>query len=537
MFVPKSIVCLRDYSWKQFHGDLVAGLIVGLVALPLAMAFSIACGLPPERGIYTAVVAGFLISALGGSRVAIGGPTGAFVVIVAGIVAKFGYEGLAVATGMAGLILIIMGLTRLGTLVKYIPYPVTTGFTSGIAVIIFSSQVKDFFGLTMPTVPSEFLEKWEACFQAMPTFSPYALGISLFTMLVIGAWPKQWKVPGTIVAVILGSIAAYAFHWPLETIGTRFGGIPQQLPHPQFFLQSWAQLKLLLPSALTIAMLAAIESLLCAVVADGMIGGRHKSNMELVAQGVANCFSPVFGGIPATGAIARTAVSVKNGARTPVAGMVHAVTLFLILLAAGPLASHVPLASLAGVLVVVAYHMSEWRSFKAIFSGPRSDIAVLMTTFLLTVFVDLTMAVGVGLVLASFLFMRKMAELTQVKTLTHERDAGLLTGLTVPKDVEVYAINGSFFFGAASKVMEVERSFFKKPKALVLEMTGVLHLDSSGLKVLDQIYSQCQKRGTRLVLVGIHAQPMMAMQMANKYEEFGEDNFKGDLKEAFQELQ
>lgn len=537
MFVPKSIVCLRDYSWKQFHGDLVAGLIVGLVALPLAMAFSIACGLPPERGLYTAVVAGFLISALGGSRVAIGGPTGAFVVIVAGIVAKFGYEGLAVATGMAGLILIIMGLTRLGTLVKYIPYPVTTGFTSGIAVVIFSGEVKDFFGLTMVSVPSDFIEKWTALVKAIPSLNPYALGIGLFTMALIGAWPKGWKVPGTIVAVILGAAAATFFHWPVETIGTRFGGIPQSLPHPQFVLQSWAHIKLLLPSALTIAMLAAIESLLCAVVSDGMIGGRHKSNMELVAQGIANCFSPLFGGIPATGAIARTAVSVKNGARTPVAGMVHAVTLFLILLTAGPLAARIPLASLAGVLVVVAYHMSEWRSFKAIFSGPRSDIAVLMTTFLLTVFVDLTMAVGVGLVLASFLFMRKMAELTQVKTLTHERDAGLLNGLTIPKDVEVYAINGSFFFGAASKVMEVERSFFKKPKALVLEMTGVLHLDSSGMKVLDQIYHQCQKRGTRLVLVGIHAQPMMAMQMANKYEEFGEDNFKGVLKEAFQELQ
>ncbi len=284
-------------------------------------------------------------------------------------------------------------------------------------------------------------------------------------------------------------------------------------------------------------MLASIESLLCAVVADGMIGGRHKSNMELVAQGVANCFSPIFGGIPATGAIARTAVNVKNGGRTPVAGMVHALVLFIILIVAGPLAAHIPLAALSGVLVVVAYHMSEWRSFRSIFAGPRSDIAVLMTTFLLTVLVDLTMAVGVGLVLASFLFMRKMADLTQVRTLTHERDGGLLNGLTVPKDVEVYAINGSFFFGAANKVMEVERSFFKKPRALVLEMKGVLHLDSSGIRVLEQIYHQCQNRGTRLVLVGIHAQPMMAMQMANKYEEFGEDNFKGDLAEAFKEFQ
>lgn len=537
MFVPKSIVCLRDYSWKQLQADSVAGLVVGLVALPLAMAFSIACGLGPERGLYTAVVAGFLISALGGSRVSIGGPTGAFVVIVAGIVAKFGYDGLAVATGLAGLILIVMGLTRMGTLVKYIPYPVTTGFTSGIAVIIFSGQVKDYLGLSMKAVPSDFLEKWGAYFQNLSTWNPYALGIGLFTMVVIGAWPKNWKVPGTIVALILVSFAATWGNWPVETIGTRFGGIPRLLPHPQFFLQSWPQIKLLLPSALTIAMLASIESLLCAVVADGMIGGRHKSNMELVAQGVANCFSPIFGGIPATGAIARTAVNVKNGGRTPVAGMVHALVLFIILIVAGPLAAHIPLAALSGVLVVVAYHMSEWRSFRSIFAGPRSDIAVLMTTFLLTVLVDLTMAVGVGLVLASFLFMRKMADLTQVRTLTHERDGGLLNGLTVPKDVEVYAINGSFFFGAANKVMEVERSFFKKPRALVLEMKGVLHLDSSGIRVLEQIYHQCQNRGTRLVLVGIHAQPMMAMQMANKYEEFGEDNFKGDLAEAFKEFQ
>jgi SulP family sulfate permease len=536
MFVPKSIVCLRDYSWKKFHSDLTAGLVVGLVALPLAMAFSIACGLGPERGLYTAVVAGFLISALGGSRVSIGGPTGAFVVIVGGITAKYGYEGLAVATGMAGLILIVMGLTQMGTLVKYIPYPVTTGFTSGIAVIIFSSQVKDFFGLSLPVVPSDFLEKWEAYFGSFHSLNFYAAGISVFTVAVIGLWPKGWKIPGSVAALVIVSAAVYLGRWPVETIGTRFGGIPQGLPHPHFILQSWAQVKGLIPASLTIAALAAIESLLCAVVADGMVGGRHKSNMELVAQGVANCVSPIFGGIPATGAIARTAVSVKNGGRTPVAGMIHAVVLFIILLTAGPLAAHIPLAALAGVLVVVAYHMSEWRSFEFIFTGTRSDVAVLLTTFLLTVLVDLTVAVGVGLVLASFLFMRKMAELTEVRTLTRERDAELLSGLTVPEDVEIYSINGSFFFGAANKVMEVESSFFKTPRALILEMTGVLHMDTSGLRVLEQIHKQCRHHGTRLILVGIHAQPMMVLQKADKYEEFGGENFKGDLAEALREF-
>ncbi len=536
MFIPKSIVCLKDYSWKQFHADLVAGLVVGLVALPLAMAFAIASGLGPERGLYTAVVAGFLISALSGSRVSIGGPTGAFVVIVAGIVAKYGYDGLAVATGMAGLILIAMGLARLGTYVKYIPYPVTTGFTSGIAVIIFSGEIKDFFGLKMDKVPSDFLEKWSAYFHSFSTFNYYSFGISLFTVLLIVFWPKGWKVPGSIVALVLAAAATTYWNWPVETIGTRFGGIPQSLPHPQFVLNSWIAIKGLFPAALTIAALAAIESLLCAVVADGMIGGRHKSNMELVAQGVANCVSPIFGGMPATGAIARTTVNIRNGGRTPVAGMVHAVVLFIILLVAGPLASHVPLAVLAGILVMVSYHMSEWRSFKFILSGTRSDLAVLLVTFFLTVLMDLTVAVSVGLILAAFLFMHKMAELTQVKALTYEGTGELGEGLQIPEGVEVYSIHGSFFFGAANKLLQVESSFFKKPKALVLEMKGVLHLDTSGLKILEQIRLRCRKQGVRLVLVGIHSQPLMVLQYSNQYQEFGEENFRSDLASAFKDL-
>lgn len=536
LFIPKSVVCLRDYSWKQFQSDLVAGMVVGLVALPLAMAFSIACGLPPERGLYTAVVAGFFISALSGSRVAIGGPTGAFIVIVAGIVAKYGYEGLAVATGMAGLILIAMGLSRMGTLVKYIPYPVITGFTSGIAVVIFSTQIKDFFGLQMAAVPAEFLDKWGAYGKALPTLNPYAFGIGFFTLLCIFSWPRQWKVPGSIVALVLVSLAAAWGHWPVETIGTRFGGIPQGLPHPQFVLQSWSQMKILLPSAFTVAALAAIESLLCAVVADGMIGGRHKSNMELVAQGVANCLSPVFGGIPATGAIARTATNVRNGGRTPVAGMVHAVVLFLILLSAGPLAAHIPLAALAGVLVVVCYHMSEWHAFKFILTGPITDITVLLTTFLLTVFVDLTMAVGVGMVLAAFLFMRNVAVLSEVKAIAQERDAERKGDIPLPNGVEVYSINGSFFFGAAEKLIAVEQALFKAPRALILEMTGVFYMDATGLKIIRDIRQRCQSRGTLLMLAGVQSQPLQVMQKAKKVEKIGKENFKPTLKKALEDL-
>lgn len=537
MFVPKSIVCLRDYSWKQFNSDLIAGLVVGLVALPLAMAFSIACNLPPERGLYTAVVAGFLISALSGSRVAIGGPTGAFIVIVAGIVAKYGYEGLAAATGMAGLILIVMGLARMGTLVKFIPYPVITGFTSGIAVVIFSTQIKDLFGLKMPVVPAEFIPKWGAYFQALPSLNPYALGIGLFTAGCIFLWPRQWKVPGSIIALVLATTAVSWGHWPVETIHSRFGGIPQGLPVFHFVFPSWPVMKELFPSAFTVAALAAVESLLCAVVADGMIGGHHKSNMELVAQGVANCVSPMFGGIPATGAIARTATNVRNGGRTPVAGMIHALVLLLILLTAGPLAAQVPLAALAGVLIVVCYHMSEWHSFKFILSGTRSDILVLLVTFFLTVFVDLTVAVGAGLVLAALLFMWKMAELSEVKALAHGKEVERAVELPIPPDVEVYSINGSFFFGAAGKLLEVDRAIFKAPRALILDMSAVFHMDTTGLKTLRDIRQQCQKRGTRLLLAGVQFQPMAVLQKAKKVDKIGKDNFKPSLARALKELE
>lgn len=541
LFLPKLIVSLRDYSWKQLRLDVNAGIVVGLVALPLAMAFAIASGLPPERGLYTAIVAGFLISLLGGSRVQIGGPTGAFVVIVGGIAVKYGYDGLAVATLIAGFILLAMGVGRMGTLVKFIPYPVITGFTSGIAVIILSSQMRDLFGLQMDAVPLEFIEKWRAYFDAIGSVNPAALGIGLFTTVLIFVWPKKWqRLPASIVALVAATVLIESLGLSVETIGTRFGGIPHNLPAPSWPHVSWADLKMLLPSAFIIAALGSIESLLSAVVADGMIGSRHRSNQELLAQGVANIVSPLFGGIPATGAIARTATNVKNGARTPIAGVVHAAVLFVILLVAGPLASRIPLAALAGILVVVSYHMSEWRSFRFLMSGPGSDKIVLLTTFLLTVFIDLVVAVEIGMVLAAFLFMKNMAELTQVRALTNELANGegkdLTRDLAVPPGIEVFSIHGAFFFAAVHKLMEVDRIITKKPKALVLDMEDVLHIDGSGLHVLKQIHKECTAAGIRFVLSGLHAQPYTVLERANKIKAIGAANLKPDLKTALSDL-
>ena len=403
MFVPKSVVCLRDYSWKQFQADAGAGLVVGLVAMPLAMAFSIACGLPPERGLYTAVVAGFLLSALSGSRVTIGGPTGAFIVIVAGVVNRYGYEGLALATAMAGIILIILGLSRLGGFVKFIPPAVVTGFTAGIAAVIFSTQIKDWLGLPLVSLPADFLSKWGVYAKSLPNLNPYALGIGLFTSVCLLVWPRGWKVPGALTALVAASLVVSAGHFPVETIGSRFGGIPGGFPPFHWLAPTGAQALELLPSAFLIAALGAIESLLCAVVADRLIDGHHKSNLELVAQGVSNTASALFGGIPSTGAIARTATNVRNGGRTPVAGMIHALLVLVVILAAGPLAAHVPLAVLAGILVVVCIHMFEWQTVRAALKSGRANALVLLTTFLLTLFVNLTVAVAAGCALAASL--------------------------------------------------------------------------------------------------------------------------------------
>jgi SulP family sulfate permease len=543
LLVPKSVTTLKSYSRSQFTSDVVAGVIVGVVALPLAIAFAIASGVTPDRGLYTAIIAGFLISALGGSRVQIGGPTGAFVVIVYGIVQKYGIDGLVVATIMAGVILIVLGVARLGAAIKFIPHPVVIGFTSGIAVIIFSSQVKDFLGLRMGEVPAEFIPKWRAFAANFHSVNPYTIGVSLGALLIMALWPKvSRRMPGPFVALIATTLLANLLHFPVETIGTRFGAISASLPHPVIPHVTLPQLRGLVAPAFTIALLAAVESLLSAVVADGMIGGRHRSNMELVAQGIANIAAPIFGGMPATGAIARTATNVKNGGRTPVAGMVHALTLLLITLFFGRWAGSIPLATLAAILVVVAYHMSEWRTFRSELSAPKSDVAVLLTTFLLTVLIDLTVAIEVGMVLAAFLFMRRMAEVTNVSIVTRELADGMegdeeddpnsVRKRVVPHGVEVFEISGPFFFGAAEQFKDTLRQVAKKPQVLIIRLRDVPAIDSTGLHALHELARSCKHDRTLLLLADVHAQPMFALARSDILEEIGQVNLFGNLDDA-----
>jgi SulP family sulfate permease len=545
VLVPKIVTALKDYNREKFLGDLVAGLIVGVVALPLAIAFAIASGVTPDRGLWTAIVAGFLISLLGGSRVQIGGPTGAFVVIVYGIVQKYGIDGLTVATLMAGVILIAMGLAKLGTMIKFIPHPVITGFTSGIAVIIFSGEIKDFFGLQMGAVPADFIGKWLAYAKGVAGITPSAIAVSFLALAIIVIWPRvNRRIPGPFVALIVTTLLATVMHLPVETIGTRFGGISASVPHPQLPHLSFVQVTALVGPAFTIALLAAIESLLSAVVADGMIGGRHRSNMELIAQGVANIASPLFGGIPATGAIARTATNVKNGGRTPVAGIIHSFTLLVITVFAGRWAGLIPMATLAAILVVVSYHMCEWRTFLAELSSPKSDVAVLLTTFLLTVFIDLTVAISVGMVLAAFLFMKRMAEVTNVRALTQEfadddadpysSDENAVRLREIPQGVEVYEINGAFFFGAAETFKETMAVIAGKPKVLIIRMRDVLLLDSTGMHALKDVVHRSRKDGTAVLLSDVHMQPLVVLTGSAVLEEIGPDNLFSNLDDALQ---
>ena len=540
--VPKLVTTLKGYTREQFFADVVAGVIVGIVALPLAIAFAIASGVSPERGLFTAIVAGFLISALGGSRVQIGGPTGAFVVIVYAIVQRYGVDGLAAATLLAGVILAGFGLARLGGAIKFIPYPVTIGFTSGIALIIFSGEVKDFLGLRMGTVPPEFVEKWRAFGGHLATMSPWAVLVSVLTLAIIVAWPRfNRRIPSPFVALIVTTALVQLLHLPVETIGTRFGVINAALPRPALPAITLAQLPALMGPAFTIALLGAVESLLSAVVSDGMIGGRHRSNMELVAQGLANIASPLFGGIPATGAIARTATNVKNGGRTPVAGITHSVTLLLIALFFGRWAGLIPMATLAGILVVVAYSMSEWRTFINEFRAPKSDVAVLLTTFLLTVFWDLTVAIEVGMVLAAFLFMRRMAEVTNISALTHEfqdpvndfeTDPNAVRRRVVPAGVEVYEITGPFFFGAAETFKDRLGRIAVRPKVLILRMRHVPAIDSTGLHALRDLVHRSRHDGSLVILSDVHAQPVVALERSGMYDELGEENIHGNIDDA-----
>ncbi|HEU4643386.1 MAG TPA: sulfate permease [Gemmatimonadaceae bacterium] len=545
MLVPKLFTALRSYDRQQLVHDLTAGVIVGIVAIPLAIAFAIASGVTPDRGLWTAIVAGFLISALGGSRVQIGGPTGAFVVIVYGIVQQYGIDGLTVATLMAGVLLVIMGVAKLGSVIKFIPHPVITGFTSGIAVIIFSSQVKDLLGLRMGSAPAAFLPKWGALLGHLGALTPAAAGIAALTLAIILLWPKvSHRIPGPFVALIAATMVAQAMHLPVETIGSRFGGLNAAVPHPHLPHLDLAQVTGLVGPAFTIAMLAAIESLLSAVVADGMFGGRHRSNMELVAQGVANIASPLFGGIPATGAIARTATNVKNGGRTPIAGITHAVTLLLITLFFGKWAALIPLATLAAILVVVSYHMSEWRTFLTELRSPKSDVAVLLTTFGLTVLVDLTVAIAVGMVLAAFLFIRRMAEVTNVSVIRHEfetqddprevydTDPNGLRRRSIPPGVDVYEINGPFFFGAAETFRDTIGTVAGNPKVLIIRMRHVLALDATGMHALKDVVHRSRRDGTVVLLSDVHMQPLVALTGSPVLREIGEENLFGNIDDA-----
>ena len=544
MLVPKLFTVLKSYNREQAVADVTAGVIVGVVALPLAIAFAIASGLGPQAGLYTAIIAGFLISAFGGSRVQIGGPTGAFVVIVYGIVQQYGVAGLTVATMMAGVILIVLGIAKLGGAIKFIPAPVVTGFTSGIAVIIFSGEIRDFFGLKMPGVPAEFIAKIQAYSAHAGSAAPWAAVIATLTLGILVYWPRvSVKVPAPFVALIATTVLVQVARLPVETIGSRFGAIDASFPMPHWPTIGLHDLTRLVAPAFTIAMLGGIESLLSAVVADGMIGTRHRSNMELVAQGVANVVTPLFGGIPATGAIARTATNIKSGGRTPVAGIVHSITLLLITLFFGRWAALIPMATLAGILVVVAYHMSEWRTFRGMLSAPRGDVAVLLVTFGLTVLVDLTVALGVGMVLASFLFMRKMAETTHITSVTDmfaddrldaDDAVGALAMSAIPKGVQIYEIDGPFFFGAAEKFKETMGSIERAPAVLILRMRKVGLLDATGIALIRELVKKGQHDGTTLVLSDVHSQPMVAMTRSDLLDVIGEENFVGDLGEALE---
>lgn len=536
-FRPKLLDTLRNYNRKSFMTDLMAGVIVGIVALPLAIAFGIASGVTPEKGIITAIVAGLIISVLGGSKVQIGGPTGAFIIIIYGIIQQYGIEGLAIATFMAGIFLVLFGLLHLGTIIKYIPYPIVVGFTSGIAVTIFTTQIKDLFGLQLTSVPADFIEKWIVYVQNMNTTDMWTAIIGIASVVVIAITPRfSKKIPGSLIAIILMTVVAlllknFAGVSSIETIGDRFS-ISSELPEAHVPAMTWETIKQLVSPAITIAILGAIESLLSATVADGVIGDHHDSNTELIAQGVANLASPLFGGIPATGAIARTMTNINNGGRTPIAGIIHAGVLLLIFLFLMPLAQYIPMACLAGVLVVVSYGMSGWRSFLALMKNPKSDVTVLIITFLLTIIFDLTVAIEVGLIIACLLFMRRMSETTDVKVISDEIDpnleselsSGNLEHLTIPQGVEVYEINGPYFFGAGNRFEEIMASFGDRPKVRIIRMRKVPFVDSTGIHNLTNLCIMSKKEGIHIVLSGVNDKVNSQLQKADFYKLIGEEN-------------
>ena len=548
-FKPKLYTALKDYSKATFMSDLMAGIIVGIVALPLAIAFGIASGVSPEKGIITAIIAGFIISLLGGSRVQIGGPTGAFIVIVYGIIQQYGEKGLIVATIMAGIILIFLGIFKLGTIIKFIPYPIVVGFTSGIAVTIFTTQVKDLFGLTMENNPADFLSKWIAYAHDFSTINLWSTLVGILSIVIIIVTPRfSKKIPGSLIAIILMTIIVYLMKayggiTSIETIGDRFT-INASLPNAEVPDISWEVIKGLLPAALTIAVLGAIESLLSATVADGVTGDKHDSNQELIGQGIANMVTPLFGGIPATGAIARTMTNINNGGKTPVAGIIHAIVLLLILLFLMPLAQYIPMACLAGVLVIVSYNMSEWRTFRMLMKNPKSDIAVLLITFFLTVIFDLTIAIEIGLVIACLLFMKRIMETTHVSVIRNEIDpnneldiAVREEKLIVPKGVEVYEIDGPFFFGIANKFEETMAQLGDRPKVRIIRMLKVPFIDSTGIHNLSNFCRLSQKDNIHIILSGVNEQVHETLEKSGFYELLGKENICSNINLAIQKAE
>ncbi len=546
VFEPKIIYTLRHYTKEQFYSDLMAGVIVGIVALPLAIAFGIASGVTPEKGLFTAIIAGFIISFLGGSRVQIGGPTGAFIVIVYGIVQQYGVTGLAIATMIAGIMLLAMGLLKLGTIIKFIPYPVVVGFTSGIALTIFATQIKDLFGMPIDNVPADFLSKWAIYWQHIHSINWWALLIGVGSILIIALTPKiSKKIPGSLVAIILMTVLVYVMRnsfgiQGIETIGDRFT-INAALPHVTTYQIDFNTIRTLLPVAFSIAMLGAIESLLSATVADGVIGSKHNSNTELIAQGVANIVTPIFGGIPATGAIARTMTNINNGGRTPVAGIIHAVVLLLILLFLGDLTKHIPMACLAGVLMVVAYNMSEWRTFRSLMRNTRSDVAVLLTTFLLTVIFDLTIAIEVGLLLAVLLFLRRISAVSTVSVLENTVDEsgnaefGLEEeGLIIPKGVSVYEIEGPFFFGVANKFEETIKQVGGSPEIRIIRMRKVPFMDSTGANNLKNLIKMSHKDKTKILLSGVNESVREVLRNSGIDDLIGSEKICSNIQEALE---
>lgn len=539
VFSPKLVSLVKGgISKKQVGRDIVAGLIVGVVALPLAIAFAIASGVSPDKGLITAIVAGITISALGGSRVQIGGPTGAFIVIVYAIVGQHGIGGLTIATFMAGIIMIAMGFARLGSLLKYIPYPLIVGFTSGIAVIIFSSQVKDFFGMSIPQVPADFIGKWKLYTEHFGEINWYAVALALATVLIVLYFSKVTsKIPGSIVAIVLGTLAVYWFKLPVTTIETTFGEIPNHFSMPAFPKLDLDTVRLLIQPAITIALLGGIESLLSAVVADGMIGGQHRSNTELVAQGAANIFSSLFGGIPATGAIARTATNVRNGGRTPIAGITHAITLLVIMILLAPFAKLIPMACLAGILVVVAYHMSEWRQFKSLLKGNKWDVLVLLVTFFLTIIFDLVIAIEVGVVLSSFALMKRMSESMKIENAVElfPNASGEAEKLfedelpRLPKGVSIFEISGALFFGAAQTFQDTLMNMQENPRVLILRMRNVPFIDSTGIYRLTEIIKRFNARGVTVILSGVNPQVKSDLIKADIYAVLDESNLLSDI--------